>query len=105
MTSILRIALPLTLWLAGFSAIYGLHGLLCSSRWAVAGDDLPGRGLLIAAAAVVLVLQVALIGVLRSSIWSASDPVIRHISLGLGVVALVSSVWTLMPVLTVSHCL
>lgn len=105
MSSILRIALPLTLWLASFSAIYGLHGVLCSSRWAVAGVDLPGRWLLIAAVGLALVLQVALIYLLRVSAWPAADPVIRHISLGLGVVALVSTVWTLMPVLTVSHCL
>ncbi|MDD9739730.1 hypothetical protein PVW47_08070 [Marinovum sp. SP66] len=105
MSSLLRIALPLTLWLASFSAIYGLHGLLCSSRWALAGVDLPGRGLLIAAAALAILLQVALILALRASVWPESNAVIRHISLGLGVVALVSTLWTLIPVVAVSHCL
>ncbi|WP_417525914.1 hypothetical protein [Marinovum sp.] len=105
MTTILRLALPLTLWLASFSAIYALHGLLCSSRWAVAGVDLPGRGVLIAALVIALLLQVALIAFLRASVWPETDPSIRRISLVLGAAALVSTLWTLMPVVLVSHCL
>ena len=69
MNAILRLSLPLTLWLAAFSAVYGLHGLLCSSRWAAFVPELPGRALLAGAALVAVALQIALLAVLRSSRW------------------------------------
>ena len=33
MRELLRILLPLLVWLASFSAIYGLHGLGCALGW------------------------------------------------------------------------
>ncbi|MCP1168951.1 hypothetical protein [Limimaricola litoreus] len=105
MNAILRISLPLTLWLAGFSAVYGLHGLLCSSRWAALAAALPGRALLIGAALLVLALQALLIGLLGSPRWPAPEPAIHRVSLTLAITAFASSAWTLLPVLTTSHCL
>src|SRR5690606_2538278 len=49
MTDLLRISVPLTAWLVAFSAVYGLHGLVCSEHWAEAGFDLAvGRAALMA---------------------------------------------------------
>lgn len=103
MSLLLRMALPLTLWLASFSALYALHGLLCSSRWALEQGMLAGRAPLVAAVLLALAAQAGALWALRR--WPAADPWIARVSLGLGVVALVSTVWTLLPVLTVAHCL
>lgn len=102
MSAVLRLALPLTLWIAGFSAVYGLQGLLCArlAPWIGASGD---RALLIAAALAVIAAQILLCLALRR--WPARDPALRRISLGLSVVALVATVWTLLPPLMLSHCL
>ncbi len=75
MSAILRIALPLTLWLAGFSAVYALHGLVCSGGWP------GGRPLLIAGGAAVLALQLALLLALRSRRFGDPTPFVRRTSL------------------------
>lgn len=106
MTDILRIAAPLTLWLAAFSAVYGLHGLVCSPRWTEAGLDLAaGRMALVLAAALALGLQAALLLALRAPHFAARPGFTRRLSLGLAMVALVASAWTLLPVATTSACL
>ena len=105
MIAILRLSLPLTLWLAAFSAVYGLHGLLCSSRWAAFAPELPGRALLVGAAFAALALQALLLVLLRSSQWPQPGVAIHRISLMLATAALVGTAWTLVPVLVTSHCL
>ncbi len=105
MNAILRLSLPLTLWLAAFSAVYGLHGLLCSSRWAAIAPELPGRALLVGAALVALALQMVLLAVLRSSRWPHPSVAIHGISMVLATAALVGTAWTLVPVLATSPCL
>ncbi|WPY96492.1 hypothetical protein T8T21_17205 (plasmid) [Limimaricola variabilis] len=105
MNAILRLSLPLTLWLAAFSAVYGLHGLLCSSRWAAFVPEVPGRALLAGAALVAVALQIALLAVLRSSRWPRPSVAIHGISMVLATAALVGTAWTLLPVLATSHCL
>ncbi|EAR52049.1 hypothetical protein OG2516_18330 [Oceanicola granulosus HTCC2516] len=101
MSTILRLSLPLTLWLASFSAVYGLHGLLCSSRWT--GPD--GRWPLIAAALLALALQGALLALIATRRWPEPEPTLHRTSLILAVAAFVGTGWTLMPVAFVSHCL
>ncbi|MGX9855077.1 hypothetical protein ACR03S_06520 [Limimaricola variabilis] len=105
MNAILRLSLPLTLWLAAFSAVYGLHGLLCSSRWATIAPEVPGRALLVGAALVAVALQVMLLAVLRSSRWPHPSAAIHGISMTLAAAAVVGTAWTLVPVLATSHCL
>ncbi|WP_147115266.1 hypothetical protein [Tateyamaria sp. syn59] len=105
MNALLRLSLPLSLWLASFSAIYGLHGMLCSSRWAAIVPEFPGRVLLIAATLVALALQALFLALLRSARWPHPDSAIHRISLVLAAAALVGTAWTLVPTLTVSHCL
>lgn len=99
MSAILRIALPLTLWLAGFSAVYGLHGLVCSGGWP------GGRPLLIAGGAAVLALQLALLLALRSQRFGDPAPFVRRTSLLLAIVGLAATLWTLIPVAVTSTCL
>lgn len=69
MSLLLRMALPLTLWLASFSALYALHGLLCSSRWALEQGMLAGRAPLVAAVLLALAAQAA-----RSGRCAAGPP-------------------------------
>ncbi|MEA5160301.1 hypothetical protein U5903_05875 [Cereibacter johrii] len=99
MSAILRIALPLTLWLAGFSAVYGLHGLVCSGGWP------GGRLLLIAGGGAVLALQLGFLLALRSRRFGDPGRFVRGTSLLLAVVALVATLWTLIPVAVTSTCL
>lgn len=106
MTDILRISVPLTAWLVAFSAVYGLHGLVCSDRWAAAGLDLAvGRAAMAAAWIVAIALQVALLLALRSPRFASPSAFMRGVSLTLSVTALVAKLWTLMPVVTTSACL
>jgi hypothetical protein len=106
MSDILRLSVPLTAWLAAFSAVYGLQGLICSPRWAEAGLGLEaGRWALLLAAALSLAAQLALLLSLRHPRFAARSDFVRGLSLGLAVVALVATVWTLMPILTTTACL
>lgn len=104
MSTILRISLPLTLWLASFSAVYGLHGLVCSSRWTPLFEDGTGRALLVAAAVLAIAVQAALLFALQSPRWGTSDRTMRRVSLTLAAAALVASIWTLLPT-AVTSCL
>jgi hypothetical protein len=106
LTDILRISVPLTVWLAAFSAVYGLQGLVCSPRWAQAGLDLEtGRWALALLAALSVALQLALLLALRRPGFAARSGFLRGLSLSLALVALVATVWTLLPVVTTSLCL
>lgn len=106
MTDILRISVPLTTWLAAFSAVYGLEGLICSEHWAEAALDLrTGRVSLIAAWLLAIAIQIALLFALRSPRFASPSAFARGVSLSLAVVALVTTVWTLLPVVTTSLCL
>lgn len=103
MTDILRIAVPLTLWLAGFSAVYGLEGLVCSERWPASGP--PARAVLLAAAAVAVALQIGVFFALRSSRYGSASPFARRLGVTLAATALVAAVWSFIPVATTSLCL
>lgn len=105
MTEILRISVPLTVWLASFSAVYGLHGIVCSQRWAEAGFDIAaGRALMTAAWIAAIALQVAFLVALRSSRFASRSAFVRAVSQTLAVAGLVATAWTLLPVATTSTC-
>ncbi|MBU2958350.1 hypothetical protein Q4511_15200 [Paracoccus sp. 1_MG-2023] len=97
MGSVLRIALPLTAWLACFSAIYGLNAWLCAAGLPGAA----GRGVLIGAVLAALSLQVALL------VWVARSPAsgLRAVATTLAIVALVGTAWTLLPGLMLTRCI
>lgn len=106
MIDILRISVPLTAWLAAFSALYGLQGLVCSERWTEAGLDLAmGRAAMTAVWAVAVTLQLAFLLALRSPHFLARSAFVRALSLMLATAALVATLWTLLPVVTTSACL
>lgn len=106
MKDILRISVPLTVWLAAFSAVYGLEGLVCSHRWAEAGLSLAaGRGILLAAWALAVALQTMLLLALRSPRFASPSGFARSVSLTLAGVALVATAWTFLPVAATSLCL
>lgn len=105
MTDLLRLFGPITLWLASFSAIYGLNGLVCSWRWADFGLTEPqGRYALIAAWLLAVALQAAVVFVLRAPRFASPSPLVATSSFWLSVVAVVSMVWTLFPVAVTSTC-
>ena len=106
MSDILRISVPLTVWLAAFSAIYGLQGLVCSDAWADSGLGLAaGRAALALAWAAATALQIAFLLALRSPRFASTSPFLRRLSLVLAVAALVATIWTLSPVVATTTCL
>lgn len=106
MTDILRLSVPLGVWIAAFSAVYGLEGIVCSDLWRAAGlSPGQGRGALVAAWIAALALQLALLAVLRRRRFASSLPWVQRIATILGGVALVATAWSLLPVVTTSLCL
>lgn len=99
MTNVLRIALPFTLWIIGFSAVYALQGLACSRHWP-AGLD--GRSALIAAAALFVVAQ----GLVLAAVLSrpATSRFAQRTATILAAAALAAAVWTSLPVLMLTVC-
>lgn len=105
MSDIMRLSLPLTAWLAAFSAVYGLGGLVCSDRWAQAGLSLAtGRGAMIAAWLAAIAVQVALVLAIRSPRVASPSAPLQRLSLTLAIVALAATVWSLLPVVATSMC-
>ncbi|WP_299360809.1 hypothetical protein [uncultured Paracoccus sp.] len=106
MMDILRISVPITVWIAAFSAVYGLEGIVCSDLWTAAGLSLgQGRAALIASWAAAISLQVAMLVILRLPRCGSPLPWVQRLATILGFAALVATVWSLMPVATTSLCL
>ena len=100
MGTVLRLALPLTAWLAAFSAIYGLNGWLCTTDL----TDAKARTVLAVAVLLSVAMQVGLFIWLRRRDWQTAGPTLRGVALTLAVVALVGTAWTLLPGLLLSRC-
>ncbi len=108
MKDILRLSLPLTIWLVSFSAIYGLHGVLCQFDWSGLSGPfgmLWGRLVLVAAWAVAVVLQAMTLVVLLTPRFGGPPGFMRSTTLTLAIVALVAAAWTMFPVAVLSLCL
>lgn len=99
MTDILRLSLPLTLWLVGFSSIYALQGLACSRQWPEALDT---RAALIAASIAAVVLQAIALQAVRS--LKSTSAFAQRVASALALAALVATIWTVLPVVAVSVC-
>jgi hypothetical protein len=97
MTDVIRLFGPLVLWLASFSAIYGLQGVLCAGSW--------DRTLLVAAWLFVVALQVVPVIMLSTERFGARAGFVRWVSLALATVSLVAVIWTLAPVAFLTACL
>lgn len=107
MTDILRLFGPLVLWLASFSAVYGLHGIVCAAGLADgpgAEGMTTGRALLMAAWGFAVAAQVLALWVVGSARFGAAPGFARWTSLTLAVTALAAAVWTLFPVAVMSVC-
>ncbi|MBV0891412.1 hypothetical protein KTN05_06030 [Paracoccus sp. Z118] len=106
MNDILRISVPLTVWIAAFSAVYGLQGIVCSDHWGAAGLGLSAaRAALVAAWLVAIAIQLGLLLVLQTPRYASPSRWVRWVSVALGIVALISTVWTLLPVVMTSVCI
>jgi hypothetical protein len=106
MTDVLRILIGPLAWLGWFSAIYGLHGIACSFEWGrvdVWGLSLLRLVLTAAWIAAILVQFVILAG-LYSRRFGSPSVFIRRVSRITGWVGLVSTIWSLFPVVATSSC-
>ena len=106
MTSLLRILASPLLWLASFSTIYGLQGLLCAVEtrgWGSASVS-PSVFVLGAAWLAAIGLQGLLLWVLRSTQYGTPSDFVRWVSLATGWTGLVATIWTLFPVIATSIC-
>lgn len=101
MSDVLRLSLPLTVWLAAFSGIYGLQGALCAAG--LEGGQ--ARAALLAAAALSLAAQGGLALALAAPRWASPRPFVQRTTTALAVVAVVAAAWTLLPVAVASACL
>lgn len=99
MTDVLRIALPFTLWIIGFCALYALQGLACSHHWPTGLD---GRTALVAAAALFVLGQ----GVVLAAVLSrpAATRFAQRVATILAVAALAAAVWISLPLLALTVC-
>lgn len=107
MIAVLRLSLPITVWLVSFSAVYGLHGIVCSFPWGTSEGPWAytlGHLVLIAASAVAIAAQVTLLAALSTRRFGGPAGFVRRVSLALAVVALVATVWTLAPVAALAPC-
>lgn len=106
MSDVLRILVPPTVWLASFSAIYGLHGLGCALGWPEIELPLLSlfRGLLLAAWIAAILAQIALVLALRSDRIGSGSPFVRWTSITTACVGLAATLWTLHPVAVISSC-
>jgi len=105
MTDLVRILIAPLVWLVSFSAVYGLHGLLCGHQveGVLIGIPLP-RVLLIAAFVLAVLLQVVLLAALHSRRFAASSDLIRFVSRASGWTGLVATIWSLQPVILTTSC-
>ena len=106
MRDLLRILLPLLVWLASFSAIYGLHGLGCALGWpevAWLGLSLFRWALLIAWFSAIL-LQLLLLLAVRKWPFSSDSDFYRKVNLVTAWSGLIATGWTLFPLAVSSTC-
>lgn len=106
MTDILRILIAPLVWLASFSAIYGLHGVACAYGWAE--TDLWGipllRIVLWAAWLGAIAAQSLILAGLYSQRFASPSGFARGVSKMTGWTGLVAALWSLFPVVVTSSC-
>jgi len=100
MKEILRLALPFTVWIVGFCAIYGLQGLSCSRHWP---EGLDARAVLIGAAVLYALAQVLVLVAVRRGPYELAF--MQRAATVVAVAALAAAVWVSLPVVALSVCL
>ncbi len=107
MTEVLRLALPLTLWLISFSALYGLHGVVCAADWPLAPGPSGiawGRLALLAGAAAAILVQLAALVALGWTRLGPAPGFMRRTTLTLAAAALIAAIWTSLPAAVLPVC-
>lgn len=99
MSDLLRILIAPLVWLAAFSAVYGLQAVLCAHAATSA------RPVLMAAFGVAVLVQVALLAALCAPRFAAGSAFVRFVSRAAGWTGLVATVWTLLPVVAAPLCI
>ncbi len=105
MKDVLRIFASPVVWLALFSGVYGLHGVLCGIELDRSILGVPWRRLVLGLAFVLAVLlQAGLLALLYSSRYGSAPGFARLVSRTSGWIGLVATLWTLFPTLAASTC-
>ena len=100
MIEILRLSLPISLWVIGFSAVYALQGLSCSRHWPA---DIDAHPVMLAAWFFAVAVQaLSLVAVVYAP---SPSRFVQTTAIAIAIAALVAAVWTMLPVLTASSCL
>ncbi|ARU00271.1 hypothetical protein [Yoonia vestfoldensis] len=106
MMDLLRILIAPLVWLAAFSAIYALHGVICG--FGIAGSLFGlslARGLLVAAFALAIMAQVALLWLLAQARFRSDAQFVNVTARATAWVGLVATLWTLSPIVLTSACI
>lgn len=106
MKDLARILVAPLVWLASFSAVYGLHGLICGHGLdgAVGGVDV-ARALLVLAYGLAVTTQAAIVWAIHGSWLAASGRFAAFVSRTTAWVGLAAAIWTLLPTITTTYCL
>lgn len=107
MKDVLRILAAPLLWLASFSAVYGLHGLICEHGidGEVFGLLSLQRVLMATAWLLAIAAQVVVLWGLHAPRFASPSSFVSFVSRGTGWVGLVAAVWTLFPAVATTYCL
>ena len=107
MTDVLRILGAPLVWFAAFSAVYGLHGLICGHgiEGVVLGVISLPRFLMITAFLASILLLSGVLWTLYAPRFASSSPFVTFVSRATGWVGLVATVWTLSPTVVTTYCL
>ena len=106
MSDVVRILIGPLLWLAAFSAIYGLQGLACAYGWSDTGFGGISllRLILSAAWLCAITAQVVVVFGLYSQRLASPSGFVRGVSQTTAWVGLVATLWSLFPVVAITSC-
>lgn len=106
MKDLARILVAPLVWLASFSAVYGLHGLICGHGMSGSIGGLSVARVLLAGAYILaVVVQVVIVWALHRSPMAATGNFAALASRTTAWAGLAAAIWTLLPTVTMSPCL
>lgn len=107
MREVIRLSMPLTVWLVSFSALYGLQGFVCAAGWAASPGPAGlawGRLLMLAAVVVATGLQAMILFLIWSERLGGHSGFMHRTTLTLAVAGLVAALWTFAPAAILPTC-
>ncbi|WP_019954106.1 hypothetical protein [Yoonia vestfoldensis] len=105
MKDLVRILIAPLVWLAAFSAVYGLHGVICG--FAVDGTVFGlslARVLLVTAYVLAILVQVVLLWALYQDRFSSASVFVNFVGRASGWVGVIAAVWTMLPAVLTTYC-